>query len=325
MTNIGKWIGKCAIAACLAAAPWHDGALAQSYPTKPVRISVGFAPGGIADVVTRMVAQHLATPLGQSVIVENRAGADGRIQLQQLAAAAPDGYSIGLSDSGLAVNAVLFATKAYDPVKDFTPLLYLGEVPNYIAVSPALNVNTLAEFVGYAKARPGKLNYAATASSTMLAAELFKSVAGVDIVRISYKGQAFGLPALMAGDVQFMVSAVGPLAPLAKQGKLKALAVSALKRTHLTPEVPTTAEAGLPGMVYVNWYVILAPAGLPRPVADRLTADLRKTMAEPAVTTRLREMGIETNIASPEEFMAILRNEMAKIEKIVKSANLRIE
>ena len=325
MTNIGKWIGKGAAAACLAAAAWHGGAFAQSYPTKPVRISVGFAPGGIADVVTRMVAQHLATPLGQSVIVENRAGADGRIQLQQLAAAAPDGYSIGLSDSGLAVNAVLFATKAYDPVKDFTPLLYLGEVPNYIAVSPALNVNTLAEFVGYAKARPGKLNYAATASSTMLAAELFKSVAGVDIVRISYKGQAFGLPALMAGDVQFMVSAVGPLAPLAKQGKLKALAVSALKRTHLTPEVPTTAEAGLPGMVYVNWYVILAPAGLPRPVADRLTADLRKTMAEPAVTTRLREMGIETNIASPEEFMAILRNEMAKIEKIVKSANLRIE
>ncbi|MBI3371739.1 MAG: tripartite tricarboxylate transporter substrate binding protein [Betaproteobacteria bacterium] len=325
MSAFEKQIGKWAVTTCLAAAAWHGGALAQSYPAKPVRMSVGFAPGGIADIVTRVVAQYLATPLGQAVIVENRAGADGRIQLQQLATAAPDGYSIGLSDSGLAVNAVLFATKTYDPVKDFTPLLYLGEVPNFIAVSPALNVNTLTEFVDYAKARPGKLNYAATASSTMLAAELFKAVAGVDLVRVSYKGQAFGLPALMAGDVQLMVSAVGPLAPLAKQGKLKALAVSALKRTHLAPEVPTATEAGLPGMVYVNWYVVLGPAGLPRAVADRLQADLRKVMAEPAVMTRLREMGIEQNIASPDEFINILGNELAKMEKIVKSASLKIE
>lgn len=325
MVAFGKMFGKCAAAACLAATAWHGGALAQSYPAKSVRMTVGFAPGGIADVVTRVLAQHLATPLGQPVVVENKAGADGRIQLQQLAAADPDGYTIGLSDSGLAVNAVLFATKAYDPVKDFTPLLYLGEVPNFIAVSPALNVNTLAEFVSYAKARPGKLNYAATASSTMLAAELFKAVAGVDILRISYKGQSLGLPALMAGDVQLMVSAVGPLAPLAKQGKLKALAVSSLKRTHLAPDVPTATEAGLPGMVYVNWYVILGPAGLPRPVAERLTSDLRKAMAEPAVTDRLHGMGIEKNIASPEEFMKILGSELAKMEKIVKSANLRIE
>ena len=325
MATLGRWIGRCAVAACLTAAAWQGGALAQPYPSKPVRISVGFAPGGIADVVTRLVALHLGPHLGQTIIVENKAGADGRIQLQQLAAAAADGYSIGLADSGLAVNAVLFATKAYEPAKDSTPLLYLGEVPNFIAVTPSLNVNSLTAFVEYAKARPGKLNYAATASSTMLAAELFKATAGVDIVRISYKGQALGLPALMAGDVQLMVSAVGPLAPLAKQGKLKALAVTSLTRSPLTPDVPTATEAGLPGMVYVNWYVVLAPAGLPKPIAERLSADLRKVMAEPGVTTRLREMGIEPNVASPEEFQSILKNELAKMETIVKSANLKIE
>lgn len=324
MATLGSWIGRFATAACLVTAT-HGGALAQTYPTKPVKMSVGFAPGGIADIVTRALSQRLAVYLGEPVVVENKPGADGRIALQQLAASAPDGYSLGLADSGLAVNALLYATKPYDPIKDFTPVFYLGEVPNYVAVTPALNVNSLAEFIDYAKARPGKLNYAATASSTLLAAELFKSTAGVDIVRIPYKGQALGLPALLAGDVQLMVSAVGGLTPMVKQGKVKALAVTAPKRTALAPEVPTTTEAGLPGMVYINWYVILGPAGLPRPIVDRLNADLRKTVADPEVVATLNKMGIEINPGSPEEFAPFLKSELTKIENIVKTANLKVE
>lgn len=325
MTNLGSLMGKWLAAACVAAAAVQGSALAQTYPTKPVRMAVGFAAGGILDTIARVTSQRLGTHLGQTVVVENKPGADGRIALQQVVASAPDGYSLALADSGLAVNALLYANRPYDPYKDFTPVFYLGEVPNFIAATPALNVNTLAEFIAYAKARPGKLNYAATASSTLLAAELFKASASLDIVRIPYKGQALGLPALMAGDVQVMVSAVGPLAPLAKQGKIKALAVTALKRTPLAPEIPTTTEAGLPGMVYVNWYVYVGPAGLPRPVVDRLYADLRKVVAEPEVIAQLRLMGVEPNPRSPEEFASILKNEMAKIERIVKSANLRIE
>jgi tripartite-type tricarboxylate transporter receptor subunit TctC len=324
MATLGSWIGRFAAAACLVTATC-GGALAQAYPTKPVKMSVGFAPGGIADVITRAISQRLAVYLKEPVVVENKPGADGRIALQQLAASAPDGYSLGLADSGLAVNALLYANKPYDPIKDFTPIFYLGEVPNYVAVTPSLNVNTLQEFVDYAKARPGKLNYAATASSTLLAAELFKSTAGVDIVRIPYKGQALGLPALLAGDVHLMVSAVGGLTPMVKQGKVKALAVTGLKRTALAPEVPTTTEAGLPGMVYINWYVILGPAGLPRPVVDRLNADLRKTVSDPEVVATLNKMGIEINPRSPEEFATILNGELAKIENIVKTANLKVE
>lgn len=311
--------------ACFAVPTWQTPAAAQTFPDKPVRMIVGFSAGGIADVVSRVVAQYMSTDLGQPVIVDNKPGADGQIALGQLAAAAPNGYTIGLADSGLAVNTVMYSNKAYDPLKDFTPLLSLGEVPNFIAVNPSVKANTLGEFIALAKANPGKMNYAATASSTWLATELLNSTAGINLVRIPYKGQAQGLPALMAGDVQLIVSAVGPLAPLAKEGKLRPLAVSASRRTWLAPDVPTTAEAGLPGMVYVNWYVILAPANMPRPVSDRLSASLRKVMADPAVIAKFKEMGIEPNPLSAAEFTAVLKSELTKMEGIVKTANIKVE
>lgn len=299
---------------------------ADEFPTRPVKLIVGFAPGGIADVVTRVIAQSASQHLGQPVVVENKPGADSRIALQQLASATrPDGYSINLSDASLVVNAVLYSTRSYDPVKDFTPLLYVGEVPNFIAVGPAVPANTLTEFIGYAKANPGKLNYAAGGGSTMLGTELFKAAANVDIKYIPYKGQPMGLTALMGGDVHLMVSSVGPLAPLVKQGKIKALAVTSRKRTSLAPDVPTTTEAGLPAMVYTNWFVILGPAEMPRSVVERLQAALRKVMAEALVSTRLKDMGIDTNSIPADEFRAFLRSELARMENIVRSANLKIE
>jgi tripartite-type tricarboxylate transporter receptor subunit TctC len=324
MTSLGRLVGRWLAMAGLLVAATYGSAFAQTYPTRTVIMTVGFSAGGPADIVTRIIAQPLSVNTGQSVIVENKAGADGRLQLQQLTRAEPDGYTIGLADSGLAVNALLYTNVAYDPLKDFTPIIYLGEVPNFIVVTPSLKVNTLSEFIGYAKAHPGELNYAATASSTLLAAEMFKATAGLDIVRIPYKGAAYGIQALLRGDVQVMVSAVGTLAPLVKQGQFKALAETARIRTPLAPEILTTAEAGLPEMVYVNWYCIVGPAGMPRPIVDRLNAELRKVLADPKVAAQLRNMGIEPTPTSPEEFAVILKSEMAKIEKIVTSANLKI-
>jgi len=303
----------------------YGSAFAQSYPTRPIIMSVGFGAGGPADIVTRIIAQPLGAYLGQAVVVEDKPGADGRLQLQQLARATPDGYSIVLADSGLAVNALLYTKAAYYPLKDFTPIIYLGQIPNFIVVTPSLNMNTLSEFIDYSKAHPGKLNYAATASSTLLAAEMFKDTAGVDIVRIPYMGAAYGIQAILRGDVQVMVSAVGTLAPLVNEGKIKALAVTAPKRTPLAPMIPTTSEAGLPAMVYVNWYCVVGPAAMPRPVVDRLNADLRKVLAEPNVVAQLQKMGIEPTPTSPEEFTTILKSELAKIDKVITSANLKIK
>lgn len=325
MAIVRNLVGRCLMAACVAAAALQGSALAETFPTKPVKLMVGFAPGGIADIVTRLIGQSLTAQLGQPVIVENKPGADSSIALQQLATAPPDGYLINLSDASLVVNSVLSATRAYDPVKDFTPLLYVGEVPNFIAVGPAVTANTLAEFIDFARKNKGKLNYAAGGGATMLGSELFKSTANVDITYIPYKGQPMGLAALMAGDVQLMVSSVGPLAPLVKQGKIKALAVASRQRTHLAPEVPTTTEAGLPGMIFTNWFVIQGPAGMPPAVVDRLKADLRKVMADPVVVDRLRGMGIEPASTTPEEFVTHLSNELAKMEKIVKTANLKVQ
>lgn len=325
MKRLGARLGASALLACLIGAASPSVALAQTYPSRPVHMTVGFPPGGIADAVTRVVANALAGPLGQPVVVENKPGADGRIALQQLAAAAPDGYTLGVADAGFAVNTVMFKQRSYDPVNDFTPLLYIGEAANFIAVTPTLPVNTLQEFIAYAKARPGELNYAATASSTMLGGEIFKARAALDIVAVRYKGQAHGLPAVMAGECQLMVSSVGPLTPHVKAGKLKALAVTSSKRSLLAPDVPTAIEAGLPDMVYVNWYVVLAPPGLPKPISERLQADLRKALADPAVISRLQQMGITPAPGSPEEFLAMLKRELSDMDAIVKSANIRVE
>ncbi|MCC6195137.1 MAG: tripartite tricarboxylate transporter substrate binding protein [Burkholderiales bacterium] len=326
MASFARWMRRTAavVALGLACATAMD-AVAQAYPSRPVRLYVGFAPGGPADIVARAIAQRLSTQLGQPVVVENKPGADSRIMAQQLAAAPPDGYTIGLVDSGLVVNALMFAEKTYDPVRDFSPVFFIGEIPNFIVATPKLPVANLAEFIAYAKANPGKLNYAATASSTMLAAEMLKSTAGIDVVRVPYKGAALGTPALLAGDVHCMVSAVGPLAPLIKEGKVKALAVTAKQRTPVSPDTPTTAEAGLPAMVYVNWYAIVAPAGVPRPIVDHLNADLRKVVADPEARAQLLAMGLEPAPSSPEELGALVKADIGKIDKLIKTANIKIE
>lgn len=323
MKRFGRMLDACVLAA--AAACVSATALAQNFPSKPVHLTTGFPPGGIADVVTRAVAQQMSGPLGQAVVVENKPGADGRIALQQIINAAPDGYTLTLADAGLAVNMAMFKQPGYDPFKDFTPIMFVGEAANFIAVTPSLPVSNLMEFIAYTKARPGQLNYAATASSTMLGAELFKARAGLDVVSVRYKGQAAGLPAVMSNEAQMMVSSVGPLLPHVKDGRLKALAVTSATRSPLAPDVPTAVEAGLPGMVYTNWYAILGPRNMPKPIVDRLQADLRKALGDPAFVSRMAGMGITINPTGGDEFNTLLAAEIAKMRDIVKSASIQPE
>lgn len=301
------------------------GAGAEDYPARPVKMIVGFGAGGPADAVARIIGQKLGTVLGQPVVVENKPGADTRIAMEIVATSAPDGYTIALADSGLAVNSVLYVNPPYDAVRDFTPVFYIGDIPNFIAVTPSMNVSTLREFIDYAKKHPGELNYAGTASSTVLAAEMFNATAGLKTVLIRYKGAAYGIPALASGEVQFIVSAVGGLVPILKAGKAKALAVTAPKRTALMPDVPTTAEAGLPEMVYVNWYSIIGPAKMPEHIVDRLETALRKVMQDPEVAEKISAIGLEQSTVSRHEFAIKLKDDLVKLEKIVDSANLRVQ
>lgn len=325
MVNRRGMIRAFVAALCIAAGSVTQTVNAQSYPAKPIKMLVGFGPGGPADTVARILAQRLGSEIGQPVIVENKPGADTRIAMEMVATSPPDGYTIALADSGLAVNSVLYVNPPYDAVKDFTPIFYIGEIPNFIAVTPSLNVKTLGDFLAYAKARPGDLNYAGTASSTIIAAEMLNSVAGLRTVLVRYKGAAFGIPALASGEVQFMVSAVGGLVPLIKAGKVKALAVTAPQRTPLMPDIPTTAEAGLPEMVYVNWYSIIGPAGMPTTIVERLNAELRKVVADPEIASKIRAIGLEPTPRTPADFSAKLKDELTKLEKVVRSANLKVQ
>ncbi|HWL27747.1 MAG TPA: tripartite tricarboxylate transporter substrate-binding protein [Burkholderiaceae bacterium] len=302
-------------------------AMAQSaYPSRAISLTVGFSPGGPTDTVGRAIAQKLASVLGQTVIVENKPGADGRIQLQHLAHAPADGYQIGLTDSGLAVNALLYKTPPYDVNKDFTLITYVGDMPNAIAVPSDLKIDTLKDFLAYARARPGKLNYAATASSTILATEMLLDMANLSIERVRYKGAAVAFPALMTGEIQLMVSAAGTLAPFVKQqGKIKALAVTSKRRTPVMPDVPTTAEAGLPDYVATNWYAIVGPANMPAAVVEKLNAALQKVLADRDVVAQLERIGITPDPAPASRLESVLKSDLQKFDAVINKANLKTD
>lgn len=298
---------------------------AASYPERPIRVVVGFSAGGPVDGVARSLSQELSKELGQPVIVINKPGADTRIAMRYVKDEEPDGYTLSVVDSGLAVNALFFAERPYDPVKDFTPVFYIGEVPFLIATSPKLPVSDLDGLVAHAKANPGKLNYAGTASSTVLAGAMLNHVAGIDTTLVRYKGAAFGVPALLSGEVDYMVTAVGGIFNLINEGKVKGLAVTGPKRSPLVPDLPTTAEVGLPDMSYVNWFAVIGPAGMPQEVVDRLTAALNKAVAIPQVQERMESLGLMSNAKTPGEFSTFLSEEMKKIEDTIQAANLRPE
>ncbi len=298
---------------------------AQSYPTKPVRMVVGFTAGGPTDALARLFAQRLGGLLGQQVVVENRGGADGIIGADAVAKSAPDGYTLFFASSGHAINASLYRSVPYRTLEDFAPVTRIGESPNVVAVPPSLPVQNLRELIALAKAKPGALNYGATSSPTFLATELLTSMAGIQITRIPFKGAAPAMQALMAGDVQLVLSGIGTMLPQVRGGRLKALAVTSADRSPLAPEIPTVKESGLPNYVATTWYGLLAPAGTPRPVIDRLSKESGTLLADAGFKTQLAPQGVVLTPTTPEEFGTFLREEVAKWAKVVKDTGAKVE
>jgi len=315
-------------AAALAASLAATAVLAQVYPGKPIRLIVPFAAGGGNDNVARLVGKRLADSLGQPVVIDNRPGAGGVVGAELAAKSAPDGYTLFLGGVGShAINPNLHAKLPYDPIKDFAPVSLLAQAPLVLVVHPSVPVHDVAEFIAYARAHPGRLNFASNGngSSSQLAAVMFASMAGVDMVHVPYKGLAPALTDLLAGEVQLMFSSVVAILPHIKAGKLRAIAVTGAKRLASMPELPTIAESGLPGYEASSWYGILAPAGTPRDIVVRLNAELAKALEQPEVRNSLLAEGAEPAGGSPERFAAHIRAEMERLGKIIRDAKIRLE
>ncbi|KDD49553.1 tripartite tricarboxylate transporter family receptor [Bordetella bronchiseptica OSU553] len=286
--------------------------MASDYPSKPVTLIAGFAAGGPTDVMARAFAQQLAAELGVPIVVENRPGADSLLASQAVRNAKPDGYTIYLASSAHAINPSLFKDAKFKVRDDFTPISTIGEVPNVVAIPTDLPARTLKEFIDYAKARDGQLNYATTASITYLQTALMLKSAGLNLQRIPYKGAAPAAVALMSGDVQFMMSGIGPMVPQVQSQKIRALAVTSAKRSALLPDVPTAIEAGLPGFTSTVWYALLAPANVPPDIVKRLNESTRAALQNPDLIAKLTAQGVEQQGSSPEELSQFLAAEEAK-------------
>ena len=314
-----------AVAACLLAA---GNVLAQAYPAKPVRMIVGFPPGGGTDVVARVISQKLTEWWGQPVTVENRAGATGTIGADVVAKSAPDGYTLimgHVNSTGIAPN--LFAKLPYDPIKDFAAVAYVGYVPNVLAVHPSVNVKSVKELVALLKSKPGQMNYASSGngSTQHLAGEMFKQLTGTSIVHVPYKGSGDAIKDLLAGVVAMNFDTMPPVMPHIQAGKLRGLAISTPRRLPQLPDVPTFAEEGITGFDVSNWYGVMAPAGTPRDIVQKLNADINKAMQVPEVRARLEGVGTRMREQSAAEFEAYMKSEVAKYAKLIKDTGVRIE
>jgi len=297
-------------------------AQAQPYPSKPVRILTS-APGSSDDLAARLVAQGITNGLGQQAIVDDR----GVVAVEIAAKSPPDGYTLLLYGSPMWLAPFMRDNLPYDPVKDFAPVTWATNSPNLLVVHPSLPVKSVHELIALAKARPDELNYGSgsAGSTPQLAAELFRSMTGVKIVRVAYKGSGPALTALLGGEVQFMFPSTGSANPLLNSGKLRPLAVTSLKRSALAPGLPTVAESGLPGYESASLLAVFAPAGTPNAIVQRLSQEMVKALQRPEAKERLFKAGIEAVGSTPEQFAVTLKSEMAKWGKVIKDAGIRSE
>lgn len=309
----------CALLACASSAQAQE-----PWPSKSVRMVVPFAPGGATDIAARLVAQKLSENFGRQFYVENRGGANGSIGAEVAARAPGDGYTIIMGTTGThAINFSLYDKPAYDPVRDFAAVTRVAVFPNLILLHPSVAAKNVQEFIALARTQPGKLAYASTGSLLQLSAALFTSMAGIEMLNVPYTGFGPMMTALTNGDVQMSVVPVFSSAPLIRSGKARAIAVTSAKRTPTAPEYPTVAESGLPGYESVSWYGILATAGTPRPIVERLNAEIRKIVATAEIRDALSKQGAEPVTDTPEEFAAIVRDDVAKWAKIVKATGAK--
>ncbi|MEI6304241.1 MAG: tripartite tricarboxylate transporter substrate binding protein [Betaproteobacteria bacterium] len=312
------------LAAGLAALLFAGSALAQAYPTKPIRILLPFAGG--TDAVARLLSFKASPALGQQLVVEQRLGAGGNIAHEAVAKAAPDGYTLLMAAPPLVINPFLHKVN-YDPVKDFVPVALLTAIPNVLVVHPSVKANTLAELLALARANPGKYTYGSggVGSSNHLAAEMMKATARVDIVHVPYKSATLALTAALGGETDIVIVAASSAASYVKDGRMRAIAVLDTKRSSAMPDVPTAAEAGMPALVAVNWYILLAPAGTPQAIVDRLNAESVKAMAAPDMRERLVGLGGEPSALTPAETAAFLRQESAQWGKVIRERGIKGE
>jgi tripartite-type tricarboxylate transporter receptor subunit TctC len=304
------------------------GVAAQSYPTKPVRIVVGFTPGGGNDVISRLVATKLTASMGRPFVVENRPGAAGSIGAEIVAKSPPDGYTLflaGVASHG--VNPNLQKNLPYDPVRDFDPICLMATAPVLLAVHPSLPARSVKQFIAFAKARPGQINYASSGygSSSQLATELFNSMAGTKLIHVPYKGIGAATTDLLSGQVQVMFNAAASLLVHTRSGRMRALGVGALKRLPAIPDIPTISESGVPGYQSGSWYGFVAPAGTPRAIVDRLSRETAVAVKSQDISSKLAE---EANIvvgSTPEEFSAHIKEEVARIGKVIRAAGITMQ
>ncbi len=313
------------VCAVLLAAPLP--AFAQSWPDKPIKLVISFAPGGVHDTLARVLQPRLGEALGQPIVIENRAGAGGNIAAEAVAKSAPDGATFLIASEAIATNEYLYRRMAYDPYKDLVPVAKLADYPMALIVHPSLWVDNVRDLVALAQAKPGTISYgsAGVGASGHLAGELFKNVTGVDMVHVPYKGGAPALADLIAGRIQFMFLSVSLTAPQAKQGKVRVIGVTGSKRSPELPDVPTTAEQGFPQVQALLFSSMLAPARTPAAIVRRMNAEVVKALQAPDVQKRLADLGAVPAPTSPEEFRRILHDEGERWGKLIREKSIRAD
>lgn len=300
---------------------------AQAWPNRPVKLVVPFPAGGPTDVLSRVVAEKLGGQLGQVVVVENKPGAGGAIGTDLVAKSAPDGYTLLLATSSTHSVGPHISKLPYDPQRDFTPIVWLGDAARVLVVSPKLGVQSLAQLVELAKKEPGKLNYASSGVGSVvhLATEHFASMAGIKLTHVPYKGIQQSITDLQAGDVAMLFDNIMTVQPHVKSGRLTALGISTRKRSPIVPEIPTIGEAGVPGFESQTWFGIYGPAGLPRPIVERLNADLNKVLVDPAIVQRFTQLGFDAAGGTPAAFADMVRADSQRWAKVVRDNNIKAD
>jgi len=310
-------------AVCFPAAPLV--AYAQSYPTRPVRLMVPFAPGGANDVVARMVGVKLSEALGQPVVVDNRGGAGGTIGADIVAKAPADGHTVLIASMGLAVNAVLYPKLPYDTMKDLEPVTLVGEQPNIVVVHPSVPARSMSELISLVRSKPGQISYGSggIGSTSHLVTVLFLLTGKLDMLHVPYKGLGPAIIDLLGGQVQLVISNVSTALPHVKAGKLRLLAVTTAKRFSMFPETPTVIESGIPGYESSGWYGMLVTARTPKPIVDKLRAETTRILSSPAMKEQFASQGLEAVPTTPDEFSRVLRSDIEKWRKVIKAAGLQ--
>lgn len=320
MRDCTRWMALGAGALCASAA------LAQAnFPAKPLRLLIGFVPGGFTDIAGRMVAQGLTEAFGQQVIAENRPGANGGFAAELTARAAPDGYTFYMASSGHTTNPMLQARMHYDPIRDFTPISQFADIPNVLVVHPAVPVNSVKQLVALIKSKPGYLTLATTGVGAPghLSGELMQMMTGTKLIHVPYKGSGAVIVDLLGGHVDISFPSTASVLPHVQQGRLRALGVTSVRRSPAYPDVPTIAEAGLTGFEVQGWYGVLGPARMPKEIVTRLSTEIIKLAKHPDIRARLLKLGAEPAGSTHEEFTMLISNDQAKWAKVIAAANLK--